>query len=117
RTNFFLYRISYIWYSGFGFLITVILGLIGSVATGATNPGDVDDRLLSPPLRNFLHSLSNTTKEHLNIPLKKASFRKGTISMISGNKVREASVRVVDIEIGHINEQIKRKIRKISAPS
>ncbi|CAH2011660.1 unnamed protein product [Acanthoscelides obtectus] len=114
---FFLYRISYIWYSGFGFLITVILGLIGSVATGATNPGDVDDRLLSPPLRDFLHSLSNTTKEHLNIPLKKASFRKGTITMISGNKVREASVRVVDIEIGHINEQIKRKIRKISAPS
>ncbi|VEN50359.1 unnamed protein product [Callosobruchus maculatus] len=114
---FFLYRISYIWYSGFGFLITVMLGLIGSVATGATNPKDIDDQLLSPPLRDFLHSLSNSTKEFLNIPLKQGSVSKRTISMISGDKVKEPSMRVMDIEIGHINEQLKKKIRKISAPS
>nr|CAH7751225.1 unnamed protein product [Callosobruchus chinensis] len=88
---FFLYRISYIWYSGFGFLITVILGLIGSVATGATNPKDIDEELLSPPLRDFLHSLSNSTKEFLNIPLKQGSIGKKTISIISGNKVKEPS--------------------------
>ncbi|KAJ8940079.1 hypothetical protein NQ314_010913 [Rhamnusium bicolor] len=70
---FFLYRISYIWYSAIGFLITVIMGLAGSFATGAENPKDVDGDLLSPPIRNFLNSLPNNAKEILNIPLKESN--------------------------------------------
>ncbi|CAH0557553.1 unnamed protein product [Brassicogethes aeneus] len=66
----FLYRISYIWYSMIGFLVTVVLGMIGSFVTGYQDPKDVDADLISPPVMNFLMSLSNATKELLNLPLK-----------------------------------------------
>ncbi|KAL3283630.1 hypothetical protein HHI36_006769 [Cryptolaemus montrouzieri] len=53
---FFLYRISYIWYSAFGFLITVIMGLLGSFATGMDDAKNIDDNLLSPPIQRYLSS-------------------------------------------------------------
>lgn len=71
--SFFLYRISYIWYSMIGFLTTVIMGMIGSFATGHQNPKDVDVDLISPPAFNFYMSLSDRTKDWLNLPLKRNS--------------------------------------------
>ncbi|XP_044751036.1 sodium-coupled monocarboxylate transporter 1-like [Coccinella septempunctata] len=53
---FVLYRVSYIWYSMIGFLITVIMGLLASFATGSECSCDIDERLLTPIVRN--HFLS-----------------------------------------------------------
>ncbi|GLH07141.1 Putative sodium-dependent multivitamin transporter, partial [Gryllus bimaculatus] len=43
-----LYRISYLWYTLVGCLVSVLVGLIVSFATGANDPQKVDPRLLSP---------------------------------------------------------------------
>lgn len=53
--GFFLYRVSYIWYSALGCLITVFVGMLGSYVTGFENPS-VKKSLLSPPVRSFLNS-------------------------------------------------------------
>lgn len=67
---FFLYRISFMWYSAIGYLVTVILGLIVSLLTGAENPENLNEDLLSPPIREILQKLPRGLKEALNIPLK-----------------------------------------------
>lgn len=65
---FFLYRISFLWYSGIGFIVTVILGLIASIITGPQDPRDVDSDLISPTILELLGSLPNKLKEILNVP-------------------------------------------------
>ncbi|XP_074025335.1 sodium-coupled monocarboxylate transporter 2 [Leptinotarsa decemlineata] len=67
---FVLYRVSYIWYSAIGCLTTIALGVIISFATGATKMEDLDDELLSPPIRNLLYSLPSRMRKFMNIPSK-----------------------------------------------
>lgn len=114
---YFIFRISYIWYSAIGFLITFILGVLGSLATGPTNPKNVDGDLLSPPVRSLLLSLPNQLKDWLNIPLKDNS---GT----NAKETVEKEAFTINLELfdhekkqNVFNEQVKLKIRKISAPS
>ncbi|KAL6261225.1 hypothetical protein P5V15_008750 [Pogonomyrmex californicus] len=45
-----IYKTSYLWYSAIGCILTMLLGLVVSFATGAQNPADVDQDLLSPPI-------------------------------------------------------------------
>ncbi|GAB1867004.1 Putative sodium-dependent multivitamin transporter [Camponotus japonicus] len=45
-----IYKISYLWYSTIGCMLTIIVGLAASFATGAQNPTDVDQDYLSPPI-------------------------------------------------------------------
>lgn len=42
------YNLSYLWYSTFGLLITFVVGLLVSFATGPTKPADVDPKYLIP---------------------------------------------------------------------
>lgn len=58
------------WYSAIGCLVTVIAGLIISAFTGLENPADVNEKLLSPPVKELLSSLSTSMKEKLRVPLK-----------------------------------------------
>lgn len=44
--------------------------MIISFITGLQNPKDVANELLSPPVRKFIETLSTSTKEILNLPLK-----------------------------------------------
>ncbi|KAL6955274.1 monoamine oxidase [Sarracenia purpurea var. burkii] len=66
---FVLYRISYMWYSAIGLLITVIIGVLVSWCTGFDDPCRVHADLLSPPFRRFYSRFSNHTKERLHIPI------------------------------------------------
>lgn len=66
---FVLYRISYMWYSAIGLLITVITGVLVSWCTGFDDPCRVHADLLSPPFRRFYSRFSNHTKERLHIPI------------------------------------------------
>lgn len=67
---FFLYRVSFLWYSAIGFLVTIIIGMIVSYLTGFEDPHDVDTDLISPVVYEFLCGLPKSLKEKLNIPLK-----------------------------------------------
>lgn len=103
------------WYSAIGFLVTVVTGLIISFITGPQNPANVGEELMSPPVKNFLDSLSNSTKEKLNIPLKsnvkaKDSGLKGVINValdLSSEKCLENITKDVKNE----------RFRKTSSPA
>lgn len=82
------------------------MGIIGSFATGFSDPKDVAEELLSPPMKKFLYSLSDKTKEYLNIPLKPGISQKDHI---------EKDSKINDPELGDSCEK-NGKVRKSSAP-
>ncbi|CAH1113734.1 unnamed protein product [Psylliodes chrysocephalus] len=113
---FVLYRVSYIWYSGIGCVITIVLGLVISFITGTTNLSDVENVYISPPILKFLYWLPDNIKQFLGVPHKSINFMRN-------NFVKEAVMVKINEEEFHevkqnnFNEQIKKKIRKLSAPS
>ncbi|KAK4878986.1 hypothetical protein RN001_007132 [Aquatica leii] len=66
---FFLYRISYMWYSAIGFVFTIVVGMITSAITGFENPKNVSEQLQSPPFKRFYENLPTSCARLLNIPL------------------------------------------------
>ncbi|XP_011310481.1 sodium-coupled monocarboxylate transporter 1 [Fopius arisanus] len=56
------YRISYLWYSAIGCIVTVIIGTLVSFLTGPQDPADLDYDLLSPPIR---YLLNRSPKKHI----------------------------------------------------
>lgn len=58
---FFIYKISYLWYSAIGCILTMLVGILVSFATGFQNPAALDHDLLSPPIASFF---SMQTKPH-----------------------------------------------------
>ncbi|XP_068084313.1 sodium-coupled monocarboxylate transporter 1-like [Anabrus simplex] len=48
---FVLFRISYLWYTVLGAVVTMVVSLVVSFATGPNDPRDVEHRLLSPVIR------------------------------------------------------------------
>ncbi|KYN10745.1 Sodium-coupled monocarboxylate transporter 1 [Trachymyrmex cornetzi] len=53
---FFLYRMSYLWYTWVGFLITILVGLLVSWFTGPSKYSRADKRLFTPIIHGFLRS-------------------------------------------------------------
>ncbi|KAK0088091.1 hypothetical protein PV325_013187 [Microctonus aethiopoides] len=49
-----MYRVSYLWYSMIGCLVTVGVGTIVSFLTGPQDPAELDTDLLSPPVKYLL---------------------------------------------------------------
>ncbi|XP_073943999.1 sodium-coupled monocarboxylate transporter 1 [Choristoneura fumiferana] len=72
---FWLFRVSYLWYSGLGCMATLLVGLVVSVITGATDPSQVPIDLLSPPVVTFLNALPRKAKSVLRIPVRLGSER------------------------------------------
>lgn len=62
-----LYKLSYLWYSLLGFLLTIVLGLVVSILTGSLDTCCLDEDLMSPPVRRWLLSLSSNTKQMLRL--------------------------------------------------
>lgn len=52
--EFAIYHISYIWYTLFGAVITIVVSLIASFIIGANNPRNIDSKLLAPFVRRLL---------------------------------------------------------------
>nr|XP_034190607.1 sodium-coupled monocarboxylate transporter 1 [Osmia lignaria] len=52
---FFIYKISYLWYSAIGSILTILVGALVSFATGFQNPADIDQDLLSPPIASLFN--------------------------------------------------------------
>ncbi|XP_077301945.1 sodium-coupled monocarboxylate transporter 2 [Arctopsyche grandis] len=59
---FFLYRISYLWYSAIGCVVTVVLGWIVSMFTYSKESLAVDVDLLSPPIVRMIERLPSIMK-------------------------------------------------------
>jgi len=57
------YEISYIWYSTLGCILTVIFGLILSAITIPQNVKELDEDLLSAPIRSLIHFMSCKSKD------------------------------------------------------
>ncbi|XP_015835571.1 sodium-coupled monocarboxylate transporter 1 isoform X2 [Tribolium castaneum] len=111
---FFLFRISYIWYSALGFAMTVLIGLVSSLLVGCSDPHETDWNLVSPPIKNLLFSLSNKTKERLNLPLKINSKKTQKNTFVG---VFNMALDINDETKPKDSEKRSEKVRKISAPS
>ena len=62
---FFLYRMSYLWYTLVGFLITILIGLLVSWFTGPSKYSCADKRLFTPVVHCFLSSRNYQNKVHI----------------------------------------------------
>ncbi|XP_072944315.1 sodium-coupled monocarboxylate transporter 1 isoform X2 [Epargyreus clarus] len=78
---FWLFRISYLWYSGLGCVATLLVGLVVSVATGVTDPAQVPIDLISPPVVSLLNSLPIKFKKALRVPTRLGSERRRSSSV------------------------------------
>ncbi|CAK9818585.1 Sodium-coupled monocarboxylate transporter 1 [Anthophora quadrimaculata] len=58
-----IYKISYLWYSAIGCILTMVIGVAVSYVTGFQNPADLDQNLLSPPIASLFQI---QTKPHAN---------------------------------------------------
>ncbi|KAK9305561.1 hypothetical protein QLX08_003357 [Tetragonisca angustula] len=50
-----IYKISYLWYTAIGCILTMLIGVGVSFFTGFQNPADLDQDLLSPPIASMFH--------------------------------------------------------------
>ncbi|XP_017758967.1 PREDICTED: sodium-coupled monocarboxylate transporter 1-like [Eufriesea mexicana] len=61
--TFSIYKISYLWYSAIGCILTMLIGVVVSFFTGFQNPADLDPDLLSPPIVSLIYT---QTKSRVN---------------------------------------------------
>ncbi|XP_063223254.1 sodium-coupled monocarboxylate transporter 2-like [Bacillus rossius redtenbacheri] len=85
---FVLYRVSYLWYSALGYLVTVGLGLVVSLLTSSRHEYDVDPLLTSPPVRRLLRALPDRLRRALKLAAEVTS------SKPQGQKPRAGVVNV-----------------------
>ncbi|XP_075969576.1 sodium-coupled monocarboxylate transporter 1-like [Anticarsia gemmatalis] len=78
---FWLFRVSYLWYSGLGCAATLVAGLVVSVVTGTTDPAHVPIDLISPPIVKLLNSLPKKFKRALKVPTRLGSERRRSSSV------------------------------------
>lgn len=61
------YRMSYMWYSAFGCVATIFIGLILSFATGRAKAGDYEPKLISPVVRKICKSIPAFLSRNLEV--------------------------------------------------
>lgn len=77
-----IYHISYLWYTFFGAVITIVISLIVSYITGFNRVSDMDPKLLAPFMRKYIkpskvHFANNQVKNVtiLSLDIKKPEER------------------------------------------
>ena len=71
-----LYRMSYLWYTLLGAIVSMTVALIASFFTNPTDPASLDPVLLSPVIRRFL-------------PKKEVKKQDVNMALLSGYKVKK----------------------------
>nr|CAD7194225.1 unnamed protein product [Timema douglasi] len=111
-----LYKISYLWYSAIGFMVTVILGIIVSFLTNPQDPCSLDPRLQSPPIRRLLRALPNSWKEKLRLPIEdkdvpkqlSSDIRRKTSNSIYGTGITNLGMRLEDEKLPETNSNLQK---------
>ncbi|XP_030757152.1 sodium-coupled monocarboxylate transporter 2-like isoform X2 [Sitophilus oryzae] len=67
---FFLYRISYMYYTAIGAFLAIILGLVVSYLTGFNKEKEISRDLLSPVIHRFLKNKQTFENNHFELTLK-----------------------------------------------
>lgn len=111
----FLYRISFMWYSAIGYLVTVLLGLVVSLLTGMEDPRNLNEDLMSPPVRNLLQRLPKRVKEFLNLPLSVVANGEGAVPKGVANPALDISSEKFAHGLHHA-AKLSGQIRKTSLP-
>ncbi|XP_050100879.1 sodium-coupled monocarboxylate transporter 1 [Anopheles aquasalis] len=62
-----LYRISYLWYTTLGALITIVIAVIVSFLVGANNPDEMNPNLFSPFIQRILQRRRIAARGHLEM--------------------------------------------------
>ncbi|XP_035777396.1 sodium-coupled monocarboxylate transporter 1-like [Anopheles albimanus] len=62
-----LYRISYLWYTTLGALITIVIAVIVSFLVGANNPDEMNPNLFSPFIQRILQRRRIAARAHLEM--------------------------------------------------
>lgn len=91
--------------------------MLTSFIVGGNDLHDIDWNLISPPIKEFLLSLSNKTKEKINIPLKMNSSKTQNKAVVGVLNMALDINEENKIKENEINKDSKEKVRKISAPS
>ncbi|CAK1552056.1 unnamed protein product [Leptosia nina] len=78
---FWLFKVSYLWYSSLGCVATLLAGMVVSVITGVTDPAQVPIDLISPPVISLLNSLPTKIKKALRIPTRMGLERRRSSSV------------------------------------
>ncbi|XP_045519101.1 sodium-coupled monocarboxylate transporter 2 isoform X1 [Pieris brassicae] len=78
---FWLFKVSYLWYSSLGCVATILAGMVVSVITGVTDPAHVPIDLISPPVISLLSSLPKKIKKALRIPTRMGLERRRSSSV------------------------------------
>lgn len=81
--TFALYRISYMWYTTFGALTTMIVAGLGTFITGASDATLVDLKLLAPCMRKYLE----VNDEHIRKQPKKSHPNENVIPEVDEDSV------------------------------
>lgn len=66
RDVFPLYRISYMWYTCFGAVVTILVALCSVPCYGWNDPNTIDKKLLAPMIRRFFRKNDHINDETSN---------------------------------------------------
>lgn len=109
-----LFRVSFLWYSAIGFLVTIILGLIASIIFGAEDAEHVETDLISPPIYDFFHWLPRHVKEKLRVPVKLRHSTRDNSVQLKG--IVNANIDLSDESLAKSDErEYTRKISVMTA--
>lgn len=73
-----LYKMSYIWYTGLGMMLNIVVGLIVSFITGATKPEEINPGLICPVFDELLPCLPKKIRKKLHFGVRHEDFVKFT---------------------------------------
>ncbi|KAG7212483.1 hypothetical protein KM043_012796 [Ampulex compressa] len=62
-----IYKTSYLWYSAIGCILTMLVGLFVSFLTGAQDPNELDQDLLSPPIASLFRMQTKPRATNSNV--------------------------------------------------
>ena len=78
KDDFPLYKMSYIWYTLLGTVVTIVVGLIVSFITGATKPEEINPGLICPVFDELLPCLPKKLRKRLHFGVRHEDFVKFT---------------------------------------
>ncbi|XP_076072251.1 sodium-coupled monocarboxylate transporter 2-like [Mytilus galloprovincialis] len=76
KDDFPLYKMSYIWYTGLGMILNIVVGLIVSLVTGPTKPSEINPGLVCPIFDELLPFLPKKLRKKLHFGVRHEDFVK-----------------------------------------